>query len=243
MVALPYLNTTQQALSEHGYALVEAETLTPAWEYPEGWTELAAAYPHLPADEYLPGGARYRFRRYDRFHFDPISGALDLLPHQDYFQSTDINAVTGGIVRKFAPLTPELAANPFMHAMIRWNFAQFPLVDPRWSSGLWQVDAHMIYVVAQPGEHGHPTPEGVHRDGAEFVTVHLAALDNADGGLVTVYDDDKHPLASFQLDHLLHSYLFEDARLWHGVKPITPRDPRQAARRGILTFDYHFLGS
>lgn len=242
MDAFVTINMINHDLYERGYTLVTAEDIPPVEEYPEAWAALAAEYPHLPADEYLPGGARYRFRRYDRFHFNPVTGALDLLPHEDYFQGTDINTVTGGIVRKFAPLTPALAENPFMHAMIRWNFARFPMHNARWETGLWQVDAHLIYVVAQPGESGHPTPEGVHRDGAEFVTVHLAALENADGGIVTVYDDDKQPLESFQLDHLMHSYLFEDARLWHGVTPITPRDPSRAARRGILTFDYHFLG-
>lgn len=230
----------QDKMAAHGYALVPAEMITPLADYPEAWEALHAEYARLPPDEYLPGGARYRFRRYDRFYFHPATGELRLLPHEDYFQSRDINTVTGGIIRKFAPLLPEMVTNPFMLDLIRWDFQQFPLHEPEWAFQPWQVDVHLIYVVAQPGGEGHPTPEGVHRDGAEFVTVHLAALKNAQGGVVTVYDDDKKPLESFQLDHLMHSYLFEDAILWHGVTPIVSVDGVNPAERGILTFDYHF---
>ncbi len=234
-------NSIQDALHQQHFVVVPAGNIPPLQKYTHAWSALTAEYPHLPPDEYLPDGGRYRFRRYDRFHFDPTNGSLELLPHQDYFQSTDINQVTGGIVRKFAPLTPELAANEFLHAMIRWDFAQLPMRDPAWSTSLWQVDVHMIYVVATPDGEGHPTPEGIHRDGAEYVTVHLAALENAEGGVVTIYDDHKQPIESFQLANLMDSYLFEDLYLWHGATPIHPLDGVSPAKRGILTFDYHFL--
>jgi hypothetical protein len=238
------LNTTHSRahddLTEKGYALVIAGDIAPLHTYPEAWEALRAEYPRLPADNYLPGGARYRFRRYDRFYFQPVTGELRVLPHEDYFQSTDINTVTGGIIRRFEPLLPDMVANPFLQALVRWDFEQFPMHQDAWRYEPWQVDVHLIYVVAQPGAEGHPTPEGVHRDGAEFVTVHLAALNNADGGVVTVYDDDKQPLESFHLNHLMHSYLFEDAILWHGVTPLRSIDGVNPAERGILTFDYHF---
>jgi hypothetical protein len=70
--------------------------------------------------------------------------------------------------------------------------------------------------------------------------VHLAALENASGGAVSIYNDDRQHLETFRLDHLMHSYLFEDAILWHGASPIVPADGVSRAARGILTFDYHF---
>lgn len=232
--------TIQQEIAERGYSLVKAAdfALTPDLE--AAWAALRADYETLPADEYLPGKRHYRFRRYDRFRFDAATGQLDVLPHEDYFQDTTINHVTGGIVRKFAPLLPATLTNPFLHWLIRHDFAQFPLRTPEQARGIWQVDVHEILVKAAPHSDAHPTPEGVHRDGAEFVTVHLAALDNAAGGLVTVYDDDKQPLQHFQLQRILDSYLFDDARLWHGVTPIVSADGINAGVRGILTFDYHY---
>lgn len=230
----------QGELSDTGYSLVRADEITMLDELATACQQLRATYPDLPRDEYLPDGATYRYRRYDRFRFVPNTGDLTLLPHQDYFQSTDINQVTGGMIRKFAPLTDDIANNPFLHELIRFDFAHFPLADAAMLDNTWQVDVHLIYVVAEAGAEGHPTPEGVHRDGAEFVTVHLAVLDNADGGVVTVYDDDKQPLERFQLQQVGDVYLFNDAILWHGVVPIRSADSVNPAKRGILTFDYHY---
>jgi hypothetical protein len=240
MLNIDTRHTIKDDIAQHGYSVIPASAIEPLTTHAAAWDALRAEYPLLPSDNHLPGNGKYRFRRYDRFYFHPSTGELRALPHQDYFQSTDINAVTGGMVRRFAPLLPSMIRNPFLQAMIRFDFAQFPMYEEAWTQKPWQVDVHMIYVTAEPNAQGHPTPEGVHRDGAEFVTVHLAALNNASGAVVTVYDDDKRPLESFQLDHLMHSYLFEDRILWHGVTPLVPTDGVNQASRGILTFDYHF---
>ncbi len=221
-----------------GYSLARANELAIPDELRQAWLSLLIDYADLPADEYLPGGAVYRYRRYGRFNFSPDSGELKRLPHEDYFQSADINRVTGGYTRKFAPLLDGIFANLFLRALIRFDFAQFPL-DARQRSGDWEVHAHLIRVTAAAGQPGHPTPEGIHRDGAAFVTVHLAELVNASGGDVSIYDDDRKLLTSFRLRQVMDSYLFNDVILWHAAAPIQPIDPEHAAIRSILTFDYH----
>ncbi|MEM6530580.1 MAG: 2OG-Fe dioxygenase family protein [Chloroflexota bacterium] len=222
------------------YSIIHAADLHMPPHLQAAWQRLQAEYPAMPADKFLPGNGAYRFRRYDSFSFHPATGELTLKPHKTYFQDTDINHVTGGIVRDFAPLTETIASNPFLHELIRFDFAQFP-VDLHMRGGEWQVDVHLIRVVAQAGETGHPTPEGVHRDGAEFVTVHIAERDNVTGGEVSIYDDAKNPRASFTLHNVMDAYLFRDSVLWHGVTPIAPIVGEQGVR-SILTFDYHFVG-
>ena len=207
-------------------------------ELRQAWLSLLIDYADLPADEYLPGVASYRYRRYGRFRLSPGSGALERLPHEDYFQSADINRVTGGFIRKFAPLLDSAFANPFLQALIRFDLARFPL-NAEQCTGDWEVHFHLIRVTAAAGQPGHPTPEGIHRDGAAFVTVHLAELVNARGGEVSIYDDDRNLLTSFRLKQVMDSYLFNDAILWHAAAPIEPVDPAHAAVRSILTFDYH----
>ena len=221
-----------------GFSLARADELRISDELRQAWLSLQIDYADLRADEHLPGGATYRYRRYGRFRFSPDSGQLTRLPHVDYFQSADINRVTGGIVRRFAPLLDSAFANPFLRALIRFDFAQFPLSAAQ-TTGDWEVQVHLIRVTAAAGQPGHPTPEGVHRDGAAFVTVHLAELVNADGGDVSIYADDRKLLRSFRLERELDSYLFNDASLWHAAAPIQPVDPAHAAIRSILTFDYH----
>lgn len=227
-------------LRRDAYAILPREALNVPPDLFAHWEAIQAEYPLLPADEYLPNNQRYRFRRYSSFNFDPQTGALTLLPHQDYYQDVSINAVTGGMVRKFAPLTEETASNPFLHELIRFNFGQFPVAEYM-MNGPWQVDAHQVRVVARPNVEGHPTPEGIHKDGAEFVTVHIAELENIEGGDVSIFDDEKNPLVSFRLDHVLDSYLFHDRMLWHAASPVRPAEGDWGVR-SILTFDYHYKG-
>lgn len=225
-------------LLRQNYSRISADDLMLTPEMQSAWQQLQAEYPAMPLDAFLPNGGKYRFRRYDRFYFHPLNSELRLLPHETYFQDTSINHVTGGIVRDFAPLTPTIAQNPFLHELIRFDFAQFP-VDAAMRNGTWQVDVHLIRVVARAGESGQPTPEGVHRDGASFVTVHLAELENVGGGQVSIYDDNREFLEAFTLKQVMDAYLFRDEVLWHGVTPIYPLTGETGVR-SILTFDYHY---
>jgi len=231
----------RETLAEQAYCRVPASAFEMSSELNSARDALFATYPELPPDNHLPDGGAYRFRRYDSFQYEPWSGEMRLLPHETYFQDTNINEVTGGIVRDFAPLTDEIANNPFLRALVHFDFEQFPLDDADHHTP-WRVDVHLIRVVATPGKVGHPTPERIHRDGAQYVTVHLAELDNITGGEVSVYDDDRAHLASFTLQNVMDSYLFRDEVLWHGVTPIQSQDDTDGVR-SILTFDYHRIAT
>jgi hypothetical protein len=226
-------------LSTQYYSLVRAESLTLSPEMEQALDALLHFYETLPADEYLPQGGKYRFRRYDRAYFLPATGEFLPLPHVDYFQSLEHNKVTGGIVRKFAPLLPQIFANPFLQELVRFDLEQFPMSDEM-REHPWQVDIHLIRVIAQPGIFGQPTPEGIHRDGADFVTVHLAEIDNVAGGEVTIYDQRSEPISQLTLANLMDSYYLCDTEVLHGVTPITSGDKSRRGVRGILTFDFHY---
>ena len=229
----------REELDKQGYSLVRATELSIPDELRQSWMSLSIDYADLPVDEFLPNNGKYRFRRYGRFYFLPSTEELIRLPHKDYFQDTDINKVTGGVVRTFAPLRDTTFDNPFLHEMIRFDFRHFPVKDDlKYTS--WEVQVHLIRVIANANEEGHPTPEGIHKDGAQFVTVHLAELVNADGGDVSIYDNNKTFLTSFRLNQIMDCYLFNDDTLWHEAKPITPKSEAHQAIRSILTFDYHY---
>jgi hypothetical protein len=224
-------------LTAKGYSVVRRDEIVLTHDMETAWETLRAAYPDLPPDEFLPGGLKYRYRRFGRFYFLPMTGELLPLPHVDYFQSKDINKVTGGIVRKFAPLLPEMFENAFLKELIRFDFHQFPLSEEM-KRGAWNVDVHLMRVVAERDLPGQPTPEGIHRDGAEFVTVHLAELENVTGGTVGVYDLHEHPLVNFTLETLLDSYFLHDTHVLHDAQPIRAIDTTTRGVRSILTFDY-----
>jgi hypothetical protein len=238
MTKITTTHNITEDLANVGYSLIRATELSIPGELRQSWLSLSIDYADLPPDEYLPDNGKYRFRRYGRFYFVPTSEELLRLPHEGYFQDTDINAVTGGIVRKFAPLLDTTFENEFLHELIRFDFRNLP-VDDTLKSDPWDVHVHLVRVTANADINGHPTPEGIHKDGAEFVTVHLAELVNADGGDVSIYDNDKNLLSTHRLNQVMDFYIFNDDMLWHSADPITPKNGTHQAIRSILTFDYH----
>jgi hypothetical protein len=239
---MTHITTThniREDLETHGYSLVRATELSIPDDLRQMWLSLSIDYADLPPDDYLPDNGKYRFRRYGRFSFHPSTEELNRLPHQDYFQSTDINPVTGGITRKFAPLLDTTFDNPFLQELIGFDFRHFPVSDEMKQS-TWEVQVHLIRVTANAGEEGHPTPEGIHKDGVEFVSVHLAELVNANGGDMSIYDNDKNLLSTHRLNQIMDFYLFKDDILQHSADSITPKAEAHQAIRSILTFDYYY---
>ena len=113
---------------------------------------LSIDYADLPPDEYLPGGAEYRYRRCDRFRFTPSTGDLSRLPHQDYSESAEVNCLAGRCVHKSAALLDTTFENPFLHEMIRFVVRQFP-IDACKLRDDWEVHVHLAESVkAQGGE-------------------------------------------------------------------------------------------
>ena len=116
---------------------------------------------------------------------------------------------------------------------------------PSWQGSLagqdttrWHVEAHQFRIEARQGEQGKPTPEGMHRDGVDYVLVLLVNRRNIQSGTTTVHDLDKRTLGSFTLTDPLDSALVDDARCYHGVTPVEPENPAQPAYRDVLVVTF-----
>ena len=97
---------------------------------------------------------------------------------------------------------------------------------------------YSIAIEARSGEHGKPTPEGMHRDGVDYVLVLLVNRRNIKSGTTTVHDLDKRTLGSFTLTDPLDAALVDDARCYHGVTPVEPENPAQPAYRDVLVVTF-----
>ena len=76
-------------------------------------------------------------------------------------------------------------------------------------------------------EQGRPTPEGLHRDGVDYVLVLLIDRENIESGTTTIHDRDGGLLGSFTLTHALDAALVDDARVFHGVTAVSAFDPAE----------------
>ena len=97
---------------------------------------------------------------------------------------------------------------------------------------------NVLRILRGAGEAGLPTPEGLHRDGVDYVLVLLVNRRNIRSGTTTVHDLDKRTLGSFTLTDPLDAALVDDARCYHGVTPVEPENPAQPAYRDVLVVTF-----
>ena len=199
------------------------------------WTDFAGSWDHLVVDEYLADRGRFRKRRYAVYE-----AAADLVitrqPHQPHHQHVEYNTLFGGVERWFEPVTAAVGDGATLHAILRFCRATFGTLAPDVSR--WHIEVHQFRIEAQTGAAGYPTPEGVHRDGVDFVLVLLVARTNIASGTTTVHDLTGRELGCFTLTEPLDAALLDDARVAHGVTPVTPIEPAAPAHRDVLVVTF-----
>jgi hypothetical protein len=199
------------------------------------WQTFAASWNDLGVDAYMADGGRYRRRRFAAFAVS--SSEIVRKQHQPHYQSRDYNSLNGGIERWFKPMAATVTRHPTMQSCLHMCWAFFNLLtrDP---PSTWHVEAHQFRIEARPGEQGLPTPEGLHRDGVDWVLVLLVARENIAEGVTTVYDLNKQPLGNFTLTLPLDAALVDDSRVYHGVTAVKAIDVTQPAYRDVLVVTF-----
>lgn len=201
------------------------------------WDEFAASWNDLGPDTYMADGGRYRRRRYGAWSVS--AGALRRKPHQPHYQSRDYNALNGGIARWFQPITDEIGTHPAMQAALRAGYAIFTSATPDQSRPQsWHVEVHQFRIETRDGEAGKPTPEGLHRDGVDWVMVMLVNRHNVASGETSIHDQQQKLLGSFVLTEPMEAALVDDDRVYHGVTPVVPIDETAAAFRDVLVLTF-----
>ncbi len=218
-----------QALREPGWALLAPEQLADRCQTSlPALAALSASWDGLPRDEYLRDGGSYRSRRHGSFIYETASGTSRIVTHRAHWQSTDYNALHGGMERWFEPLEPATLRQPAWDALLCGLGGLFATVRP---VDRWYVEAHQFRIDTASGI-GRPTPEGAHRDGVDFVVVVLVNRSWVRGGETRVFDADGIAGVRFTMTEPWTALLLDDARVIHETTPIQPEvaddtDPRQ----------------
>ncbi|MGC3983171.1 MAG: 2OG-Fe dioxygenase family protein [Steroidobacteraceae bacterium] len=228
-----------QALRQQGFAFAPASTFTallPA-DVMSHWSEFAAGWNDLGMDTYMADGGRYRRRRFEAFAV--TAQAIIRKPRQPHYQSTDYNTLNGGIERWFQSFNDRIAAHPILLAILRSCHRLFdelvPVVD---RPPAWHVECHQFRIEAQADAQGKPTPEGLHRDGVDWVLVMLVARENIVEGMTTIHDAQRQLLGSFTLAEPCDAAFVDDSRVYHGVTPVSPLDVTRPAYRDVLVVTF-----
>ena len=201
------------------------------------WSSFAASWHHLGLDTYMADGGRYRRRRFNAYAVS--EEGIQCKPPQPHYQSRDYNALNGGIERWFQPFADEIAMHPCLLALLELGYSVFngltPLVHrPK----QWHVECHQFRIEAREGDLGQPTPEGLHRDGVDWVLVLLVNRENIAEGVTRIHDAHRHLVGSFTLINSLDAAFVDDARVYHGVTPVSVINPSLPAFRDVLVMTF-----
>ena len=190
---------------------------------------------NLPADEFLRDGGHYRQRRYSVFNWEIAQSQLELLPHEPHFQSTYRNSMNGGINRDFEAFEKHTLDNPVLLELVQFVTQHISLKNEK----QWRIQAHQFRIEANNTEAGLPTPEGIHRDGADFILIMLLKRNNIRGGVNHIYDDAKRLVFGGILENLGDAVIIDDRKVWHGVSEVYPDDESQESYRDVLVLTFH----
>lgn len=199
------------------------------------WDAFASSWNDLEIDSHMADGGRYRRRRYAVLSAPARASDLGIEAHQPHYQSLDYNRLNGGIARHFAPIAPQVLGGATMQTAIGLGLRVFQRLHPEAPA---HIEVHQFRIEARADGAGKPTPEGVHRDGVDFVLVMMVRRENVASGTTEIFSPDGEPLDSFTLTAPCDAALVNDQRAMHGVTPIHPLDPSLPAWRDVLVVTY-----
>ena len=228
----------QEPLAREGYVFVRAAAMRAALAQSgslSDWDAFAASWDDLGLDTYMADRGRYRRRRHGVYTGHP-DGTVSPKPNQPHYQSLEYNQLHGGIERWFQPILPDFADGPSMQTILSFCCTLFGRLAP--AIGSWHVEVHQFRIEARPGEEGRPTPEGMHRDGVDYVLVLLIRRQNIISGTTTIGALNRSPICSFTLADPFDAALVDDGRVYHGVTPVEPEDATAPAYRDVLVVTF-----
>ena len=230
----------QKDLKSEGFCLLQGLNITNSqwsdWlkKHESDLKTFHQSWSDLPEDNFLSDGGHYRFRRYSVFNWYE-GGKLELLPHEPHYQSTYRNNMNGGIHREYESFQESTVKSPVLEKLIQLVTKEISFNNEK----QWRVQAHQFRIVASADEAGNPTPEGIHRDGADFILIMVLERHNITGGVNHIYDNDKRLVFGSVLTEQGDAVLIDDRMVWHGVSEVYPIDESKPAYRDVLVLTFH----
>jgi hypothetical protein len=231
------LATMEPELRRVGFAFVAATTMRAELEHAgtlDDWSDFAASWNDLAIDTYMADQGRYRRRRHGVY----AASAEGIRREADrpHYQALAYNPLHGGIARHFEPIAAQWDRGRSLPTVLRYCHDLFGALAPHVVA--WNVEVHQFRIEARAGEHGLPTPEGVHRDGVDYVLVLLVQRTNIASGTTTIHRPDGELLGRFTLTAPFDAALVDDARVCHGVTPVEAVNPDAPAFRDVLVVTF-----
>jgi hypothetical protein len=200
---------------------------------PSSWAAFAETWDDLDRDRFMGDGGRYRYRRHASFTL-AAGATLARNAHRPHAQAVDFNRLNGGIERWFSPIAPPIADGPIMRGFVSLCTRAFALG----AAETWQIEAHQFRIVTSEGM-GKPTPEGLHRDGVDFVFISLIERHNVAGGVTRVVRPGRPERSHvIELARPGDSLFLDDTKVMHEVSPVHAAAEDFPGHRDVLVLTF-----
>lgn len=200
----------------------------------DGWQAFQDSWNRLELDGHMGDGGTYRYRRHATYSALASGHRAYREPHQPHYQSLDYNKLNGGIARHFAPIEDAIADGDVLTSILSFCCELFGRLAPFYA---WHIEAHQFRIDASRTI-AHPTPEGIHRDGVNFVFMLMVNRSNVVDGETRIYDHSRRHLSDYTLTAPLDAAIVNDEQVMHGVTPIVRLDESRAAFRDVLVVTF-----
>ncbi|MEO8386580.1 MAG: 2OG-Fe dioxygenase family protein, partial [Betaproteobacteria bacterium] len=188
------MNSLNEKIQRDGFCFVAADDARLLLGDIADWPQFEASWNDMPLDTYMADGGRYRRRRHATLSVAVGATTALLEAHQPHYQSLDYNNLNGGVARHFEPIRADIIVGASMSALLALCIQVFGGLLP---GRRWHVEVHQFRIEAGTQHQGMPTPEGVHRDGVQYVMVLMVKRYNIAEGTTTIHDAAGVKLTSF----------------------------------------------
>lgn len=198
------------------------------------WNEFQQSWNNLCVDNYMADNGKYRERRYSVFLWNKDTSLLELKPNEPHYQSLFYNSLNGGVERYYEMFEELTIANDCFKSIMHFAIDVINELSPNSS---WHIEAHQFRIKPQ-NSLAKPTPEGIHRDGRDYIIMVLINRENIVGGVSSIYDTNGNVIKEITLTNPLETFMVCDNSTMHGVSPIESADKNLDSYRDMLVITF-----
>lgn len=200
------------------------------------WKSFQDAWQDLVPDHYMGDGGHYRQRRYSVFTLEAGADAVTINSDQRHYQALDYNPLNGGIYREYPPFSSDFISSPIFLGLL--DFARMLVQGASPEKRNWRIEAHQFRILATTAESGKPTPEGIHKDGTDFVFIVMVDRESVKGGVSRIYSQQGKVLMRRKLRMPLDFLFVNDRCFLHYVTSIRPLTEQAGGHRDVLVLTF-----
>ncbi|CAF3250105.1 unnamed protein product [Rotaria socialis] len=199
------------------------------------WQSFKKSWLNLMLDNYMNDNGKYRYRRFAVFNYSDLNKCIYVEPKQPYYQALYHNTLNGGIPRHYEQFEEHILHNAVFRNILYY------LVDvctELQGPDDWFIEAHQMHIHCTKNMTGKPSPEGIHRDGRDFVFIVFIDRKNISGGQTTVLDLNKIPLTHVTMLQESETLFLDDEKLFHGVSELELDQEADCGYRNVLVIAF-----